>query len=142
MDESIEIILKERIKDHEALRLDMYTDSEGILTIGYGHNLEKKPISKRAANVIFEDDFAEAKLYATKIPEYHAQCSARRAVLIEMVFNIGYAGVMKFSRMRAAMERDDFVTAASEMLDSKWAGQVGNRAIELSHIMNTGVYKF
>ena len=40
--------------------------------------------------------------------------------------------------MLAAMEQGDYQTAAKEMLASKWAVQVGRRAVELSKIMQTG----
>ena len=52
--------LKDRIKKEEKMMLNMYKCSAGKLSIGYGHNLEDKSISKRAAEVIFEDDFNDA----------------------------------------------------------------------------------
>jgi len=40
--------------------------------------------------------------------------------------------------MLAALAVDDYELAADEMLDSKWAIQVGKRAIELSRMMREG----
>ena len=62
----------------------------------------------------------------------------RQEVLANMRFNLGLANLRKFKRMIAALERRDWVDASREMLDSKWATQVGNRAIRLSNAMRTG----
>ena len=43
-------------------------------------------------------------------------------------------------RALAAMEMDSYEEAASEFLDSKWATQVGQRAIELTDMIRTGEY--
>lgn len=133
--------LIERLHAKEGLVLKMYKDSLGILTIGYGHNLEAKPISRRAAAIIFEDDLEDAMSDAQKIPEYHMLCSARRAVLTEMVYNMGLHAVMKFIAMRSAIVAGKYGIAAAEMLNSRWAHQVGKRANELAAIMETGIYK-
>ena len=55
-----------------------------------------------------------------------------------MAFNIGVAGVLKFKKMIAAIERKDFKQAALEMDDSKWSKQVGARADRLILMMNRG----
>jgi lysozyme len=52
-----------------------------------------------------------------------------------MIFNIGYTRVLGFKKMLAAIKRDDYQTAAKEMLDSNWARQVGNRATKLAALM-------
>lgn len=132
--------LKDRIKKHEGLRLKPYHDTVGVLTIGYGHNLEKG-ISQRVADLLFEDDFHEAAILAEKIPEYNMLCLARQYVLIEMVFNMGYSGVMKFVNTRKAMADGRFSDAAKGMMNSLWARQVGRRAEFLAEIMETGVFK-
>ena len=63
---------------------------------------------------------------------------ARQEVLANMCFNLGLAGLRKFQRMIAALERQDWLDASREMLDSKWATQVGDRAIRLSNAMRVG----
>lgn len=40
----------------------------------------------------------------------------------------------------AATQRGDWNKATAEMLDSRWAKQVGRRAQELAEIMKTGAY--
>lgn len=141
MESEIFEAVKQSIKDDEALRLKMYRDSEGIETIGYGHNLRDKPISERAADMIFDDDFRDAVVGAHKVPEYHALCSARKAVIVEMVYNLGLPRFMGFVKTRKNIAEGNFDRAAIEMLDSKWATQVKGRAKRLARIMQTGVYE-
>ena len=63
---------------------------------------------------------------------------ARRAVLVNMAFNLGRARLRSFRHMLRAVRRREYSRAAHEMLDSKWARQVGNRATELAEQMRTG----
>jgi lysozyme len=117
----------------------MYTDSVGVPTIGYGHNLNV-PISKHAADVIFIDDFRAASANAKRIPVFDALSPVRQAVLIEMVFNMGLQSVLGFRQMLAHLEAGRYDAAAMEMLNSRWARQVGPRAKNLSEIMSRGVW--
>ena len=55
-----------------------------------------------------------------------------------MLFNLGLPRLKTFKKFLAACEAGDFDLASVEMLDSKWASQVGNRAIELSEQMKAG----
>jgi lysozyme len=60
--------------------------------------------------------------------------------LINMAFNLGLTKLRQFKMMWAAIEDNDFEVAAQEMLNSKWASDVGKRALELSEQMRTGLY--
>ena len=62
----------------------------------------------------------------------------RQNVLLEMCFNLGAPRLNQFYKMWEAVERRDFKEAAAQMLDSKWAQQVGQRAITLSAMMKSG----
>jgi lysozyme len=55
-----------------------------------------------------------------------------------MGFNLGISRLLHFRRMLSALEQGDYQKAAVEMLDSKWARQVGKRATHLNHMMKTG----
>ena len=132
--------LEEQLIRHEGERLKPYRDSEGVLTIGIGHNLEEG-ISPAISRMIFEEDLAEATEELIRAhPVVMRLTQARRDVLINMAFNMGLSRLAGFRRMWAAIGNGDFDRASDEMLDSKWAGQVGNRAIELSEQMRTGQY--
>jgi lysozyme len=55
-----------------------------------------------------------------------------------MCFNLGLQGLLGFKDMMLAIEAEDYDRAANEMLESKWATQVGERAICLAGIMRHG----
>ena len=63
----------------------------------------------------------------------------RQHVLMDMCFNLGTTGLLKFKAMLTAVEARDFDRAAGEMLNSTWARQVGDRAQTLAAMMKTGV---
>ena len=64
----------------------------------------------------------------------------RQAVLIDMVFNLGWAGFAKFARLRMALGRRDWDAASNEMRDSAWFKQVGNRSQRLCVMMRSGLW--
>lgn len=137
----LDVNAKELIKKHEGLRLQTYKDNRGILTIGYGHNLDTGGISAVAADQIFSDDFDRHESLVKDFVWYQNLNDARRAVLLDMVFNLGAEGLLKFHGMIAALQVGNYTLAAQEMLDSAWANQVGPRAQEDAEIMKSGLYQ-
>jgi len=128
----------ELLQLHEGKRLRPYRCPEGFLTIGYGHNLDAKPISERAAAVILEDDIQDVIRELETLTVFSRLDEVRRAVLIDMTFNLGFAGILGFKKMWKAIEAGNYERAADEMLNSKWARQVGRRAMRLSDMMRSG----
>ena len=57
-------------------------------------------------------------------------------MIIEMIFHLGLPRFLGFKKMIQALREDDYSKAAIEMLDSKWACQVGVRASTLANIMD------
>jgi lysozyme len=55
-----------------------------------------------------------------------------------MLFNMNSQKLLQFRKMWTAIEAEDFERAAAEMLDSRWAEQVGQRAVDLAEIMRAG----
>ena len=62
--------------------------------------------------------------------------SVRQAVLVDMTFNMGSTN--KFPKMEAAINKQDWDTAANEIMDSEYAGDVGDRAKRNACIMRDG----
>ena len=62
----------------------------------------------------------------------------RQAVLIDMVLNLGWPRLSQFKKMFAALDAQDYIHASREMLNSRWADQVGMRAKRLADMMRTG----
>lgn len=132
----------EQLKRHEGLRLKPYRCTAGKLTIGYGRNLEDVGISNAEAEAMLSNDLERcANEVAKHVDAFDKLNDARQAVLVNMCFNLGIAGLLKFKKFIAAVNDGLFELASKEMLDSQWAKQVGNRAIELSEQMKTGVWK-
>ena len=130
--------LKERIKKHEGKVRKPYLDSVGVLTVGYGRNLEANPLSDDEIDLMFENDFRRALDGAEGFFCYSQLNDTRRGVLIEMVFQMGVNGVCKFKRFLDAAMAEDWQKAHDEMLDSKWAKQVPSRAKELAEVFLNG----
>lgn len=127
------------IKRYEGFSRLPYVCVRGRQTIGYGHNLDASPITERAAEVILEDDVQTALDEARRsVSNFDDLSPARKAVLVDMAFNLGGEGLRKFRRMIAAIEAEDFNGAADEMVNSRWYHQVGNRSRELVEKMREG----
>lgn len=124
------------LKKHEGFRSTPYLDTVGKWTIGYGRNLEDVGISRQEALYLLRHDIgkAEQSVYAL-YPFFDALSQVRQAVLVSMAFNLGRRGLSAFHKMRHALEMGDYDLAAHEMLDSKWAKQVGARAYTLARMM-------
>jgi len=131
--------LRAMLKKHEGLKLKPYRCPAGKLTIGYGHNIEDKGISKRIAELILGEDLKEAMQELLRVmPAALLVSEPRQNVLISMMFNLGTDKFLEFKKMIQAVEDRDFNKAADEMLDSKWARQVKSRADELAAMMREG----
>jgi len=124
---------------HEGIRLKPYIDSVGKTTIGVGRNLDDNGITKDEALFMLRNDirYATVELFAN-YPWSYALDTKRQDALIDMVFNLGITRFGKFKKMIAAFEDKNYVVAAHEMLDSKWAAQVGARAKELANMVRHG----
>jgi lysozyme len=128
-----------QLKKHEGLRLRAYQDSEGIWTIGYGTNLETLVIDESMASKFLDLGIFIARTAAKMFKEWNSlDTDARQNAFVEMVYNLGPGRLMGFHNMLAAIHVQNWTTVAKEMLDSKWATQVGPRAIVLIAMMQTG----
>ena len=132
----------EQLKKHEGLSLKPYQCTANKTTIGYGRNLEEKGITEVEANFMLAEDVSFFSNELSKKLYYFDNLNdARQAVLINMAFNLGVEGLMKFKMTLSYIENQYYEQASVEMMDSKWAVQVGNRAYELSEQMKTGYFK-
>jgi lysozyme len=131
--------LKEMLMRHEGLSLKPYKCTANKLTIGYGRNLEDVGISQEEASFLLANDI---KKIVTQVSEkfkwFKTLSPARQAVVVNMIYNLGLNGFSNFKNTIRFLESGQFEQAAIEMLESKWASQVGKRAKELSKIMLEG----
>ena len=124
---------------HEGLRLKPYRDTVGKLTIGVGRNLDDMGITRGEALYLLGNDINRVRLELIKIVGWFLTLgTVRQTVLIDMVFNLGITRFKRFKKLIRAIEARDWEKAATEMLDSRWARQVGRRATELARMMRDG----
>jgi lysozyme len=67
--------------------------------------------------------------------------SVRQEAMVNFVFNVGIGTAQKFKKAMAALQEQDYDTAADEMMDSNWSKQVGQRAVEVTEMIRTGEYQ-
>ena len=136
--------LVESLKRHEGAvrrggRHVAYRDPVGKLTIGWGRNLDDVGLSDDEAEMLLLHDVERTAAAVRAALPWAAQLDeVRRAVLIELAFNMGLGGLLTFERMLEALQRGDWDTAAQELLDSRYARQVGARARRLAERLRTG----
>jgi len=129
--------IREMIKRHEGCRPYIYADSLGYLTGGYGHAfLPGSKISYAVAELLFDEDYQRAVDDYNKLELNLGP--VRRAVVIDMLFNLGLTKFSGFKKMIAALRDGNYFKASDEMLDSLWARQVRSRAFRLASMMLTG----
>lgn len=134
-------LAEQLIKLNEGCKLKPYRCTEGKLTIGYGRNLEGKGLSQYEAEVLLALDLEECIKDLRALEFWSSLNEARQAVLIDMRFQLGKAGLMGFKNMLDALKWGDYDKAADELMDSRYAKQTPNRAARNSDIMRAGVYE-
>lgn len=131
-------LLIESLRRHEGLSLTPYKCTAGYLTIGFGLNLDAG-ITLKEAYMLLESRIEQSCQELDKgFPGWREHPEHVQNVLIEMQYNLGRPRLAQFKKMWAALANDDYDTAAKEMLNSKWAEQVGQRAVTLSRQMAEG----
>lgn len=114
------------------MRLKPYRDTAGKLSIGSGRNLDDVGISSAEAYFMLDNDIAERQESLSRFSWFTKLDPIRQAALVNMAFNLGLPRLLGFYEMIAALEVQDWESAAEEMLDSRWAKQVGARAQRLA----------
>ncbi len=141
MTESLLNRIKAQLVRHEGLGLKPYHCTAGKLTIGIGRNLDDRGITQKEAYAMLERDIQDCEQWLIdEISEiYNKLDEVRQSVLLNMCFNLGIKGLLEFKNTLAFIAAGDWERAANGMLASKWAKQVGMRAIELSEMIRKGM---
>ena len=121
--------LKEHIKEYEGFSSLPYDCTAGFLTIGFGRNLEQRGITKEEAEILLANDIEIAENEISRIiKDWQALPEQAKIVLIDLTYNLGLKKLLTFEKMLDAVDRRDWESAHSELLDSKYARQVKRRA--------------
>lgn len=128
-----------QLRLHEGERLKPYRCPAGKLTIGVGRNLDDRGITAEESAFLLASDIArEERELIRALPWVAGLDEVRQRVLLDMAFNLGLSGLLKFKQTLATIQAGDYQRGATMMLDSKWAQQVGTRAERLARMMVTG----
>lgn len=136
-----------QLRTDEGEKACAYQDHLGFWTIGVGRLVDaRKPgAGLRSEEISFLlqndiDDRIEALTRA--LPWFQNLDDARRGVLVNMAFQLGTEGLLKFKNTLELIRSGRYVEAADAMLQSRWAEQTPARAERLSDQMKTGKWVF
>jgi len=128
-----------QLKRHEGQERMPYIDTEGKMTIGIGRNLTDRGISIATIDQMLIEDIELATSELDRVyPEWCNLSEQRQIVLANMSFNLGLPRYLMFEKFWAALRNGQWELASQEMLESRWAKQVGDRATELAEMMRKG----
>ena len=131
--------LREELMADEGCMYSVYLDHLGLKTVGIGHlcragdpesDMEVgAPISEERVMELFDKDMSWTFRDCIRLlPEFNDLPDEVRMIVANMMFNLGAKRLSGFSRLLAAIEREDWNSAADEMVDSRWHKQVPERS--------------
>tara|TARA_Y100000813_G_scaffold140024_1_gene101644 strand:- start:969 stop:1412 length:444 start_codon:yes stop_codon:yes gene_type:complete len=134
--------LREELKVDEGCINEIYLDHLGYHTFGIGHLITDKdkewgepvgtPISTKRINECFKNDIEIVfKELDRSLSWWRELPDDIQLVLANMCFNLGITRLKKFKKFLTALSEKNWELAATEMMDSRWATQVKQRAVRL-----------
>lgn len=131
----------------EGVRAQVYKDSLGLWTIGIGRLVDPaipgSGLRQDEIQYLFNNDLDDRiESLFTKLPWMHDLNEARQGVLLNMSFQMGVSGLLKFKNTLELIRTDKYVEAATAMLQSLWAKQTPKRAARLAKQMLTGEWQY
>lgn len=135
--------LIETLKRHEGVSKYAYEDSEGYVTVGVGRCLDPERglgLSPDEIDYLLRNDIERCYQELSVFSWFDELNQVRQEALVNMLFNLGLPTFLKFKKTLKHIAEHNWSMAASEMLDSKWHRQVGDRAKELAYMIETGSY--
>lgn len=138
--------LVKQLKADEGVVPYAYKCSEGFWTIGVGRLIDKRKGGQLRPDEITYllqndiDDRIEALTRA--LPWFQDLDDARRGVMLNMAFQLGTEGLLKFERTLVLIRDGKYENAAHAMLQSLWAKQTPERAERMAKQMLTGLWQY
>ena len=138
--------LQEQLKIDEGVKYEVYEDHLGYATFGIGHLITTADeeyqwpigtkVSEERVNEVFLKDVQTFIKETQKVfPDLINKPDNIQVVLVNMCFNLGAPRLSKFIKFITAINDEQWIEAAVEMMDSNWANQVGPRAERLRQIV-------
>jgi lysozyme len=132
--------LRAILERDEGVRPFPYADTMGSLTIGIGHNLTAKGVTKNVQELMYQEDIKNAlDVLDTVFPAWPTLGEVRQIVFISLAFNMGYR-LAQFKHMLEHASRGAWRAASNDLQNSLWFRQVGKRGPRLVSMLRTGRY--
>ena len=129
------------LKRHEGVSKYAYEDHLGFVTVGVGRCLDPDRglgLSDDEIEYLLRNDIERCYSELSIFSWFHDLDQVRQEAIINMLFNLGLPTFLEFKKTLKFLAEGKYSQAAAEMLDSKWAIQVGDRASELAYMVETG----
>ena len=137
--------LIDMLKRHEGSKRYAYFCTSGKLTIGVGRNIDPfggLGLTEEEIGFLLQNDVDRVEQELVNcIPWVEHIEWQRMDALVNICFNLGLPRFLKFKKALAAAEDQNWELCADEFMDSKWASQVGQRAVELTTLIRTALYE-
>ena len=137
---AIDIRLRNMIARNEGLRLRIYEDSLGIPTIGYGINLLEGLSEPECEYLLINRIKVATNECKKRFDWFDSIGEGRQHALIDLTYNMGIVRLLGFRKMLTALSQGEFARASMELLDSRYARQVGIRADRNAYLMLRNEY--
>ena len=130
--------LKKTLIRHEGKKKKLYKCTADKWTIGVGHNIQDNGLSEAAIQFIFEEDLSTAIAECQRnIIGWDEMPSPVQEALVNLTFNMGIKRLMQFKKTLGYLRNAEWLEAADELLDSRYARQVPTRAEEVSDMIRS-----
>jgi len=131
-------ILYDQLPRDEGVRHMPYVDTAGKTSIGIGRNLTDVGVHDDEIEMMLDNDISAAEMAARSLLDnFDALSDVRKAVVVNMAFNLGYQKLAEFAHTLKAIRESRWDDAADGMNASLWAREVGARALRLSAMMRS-----
>lgn len=139
--------LTRQLRSDEGVKAQAYQDHLGFWTIGVGRLIDaRKPgsgLRPSEIDMLLQNDIDDRiEALTRRLPWFQNLDDARRGVLLNMSFQLGVDGLMGFKNTLRMVEDGDYMGAARNMMQSKWAEQTPKRAARMAEQMRTGRWQF
>lgn len=127
------------LSEDEGRRSFPYTDTRGCLSIGVGRNLTGEGLSAAEIDMLLTNDIQThiADLDAN-VPWWRQLDDPRQRVMVNLCFNMGWGTLSEFKNFLARMQGGDWSGAATQLQESLWWHQVGERGPRIVSLLTTG----
>ena len=128
----VEAVVMARLQKEEDFSQKPYTDTRGVLTIGYGTAIGEGITKTEAAYLLRERLTATHDALLKGWPPFRTLPGHVQEALLDMGYQLGVHGVLSFHVMLIALEHHNYQAARKAALASEWAEETPKRAARVA----------